>query len=106
VTNSVQDIRPTNNGLTRKQHCQLASISHLKKQNKWQVSIDEIASIHLYTRNVNKLQTLKIPHTMLKYLKTRGVRLTPNMIDAVFFKKNVRYPVWTCRDPISLILGT
>jgi len=22
------------------------------------------------------------------------------------FKKNVRYPVWTCRDPISLILGT
>jgi len=25
---------------------------------------------------------------------------------AVFFKENVRYPVWTCRDPISLILGT
>jgi len=24
----------------------------------------------------------------------------------VFFKENVRYPVWTCRDPISLILGT
>ena len=23
----------------------------------------------------------------------------------VFIKKNVRYPVWTCRDPISLILG-
>jgi len=23
-----------------------------------------------------------------------------------FFKENVRYPVWTCRDPISLILGT
>jgi len=22
-----------------------------------------------------------------------------------FFKENVRYPVWTCRDPISLILG-
>jgi len=25
---------------------------------------------------------------------------------AGFFKENVRYPVWTCRDPISLILGT
>ena len=25
---------------------------------------------------------------------------------AGFFKKNVRYLVWTCRDPISLILGT
>ena len=24
----------------------------------------------------------------------------------VFFKENVRYPVWTCRDPISLILET
>jgi len=24
----------------------------------------------------------------------------------VFFKENVRYPVWTCRDLISLILGT
>ena len=23
-----------------------------------------------------------------------------------FFKENVRYPIWTCRDPISLILGT
>ena len=23
----------------------------------------------------------------------------------VFFKENVRYPMWTCRDPISLILG-
>jgi len=23
-----------------------------------------------------------------------------------FFKENVRYPVWVCRDPISLILGT
>jgi len=23
-----------------------------------------------------------------------------------FFKENVRYPVWTCRDPISLILET
>jgi len=22
----------------------------------------------------------------------------------VFFKENVRYPVWICRDPISLIL--
>jgi len=29
------------------------------------------------------------------------------MILAVFFlKENVRYPVWMCRDPISLILGT
>jgi len=25
---------------------------------------------------------------------------------AGFFKENVRYPVWICRDPISLILGT
>jgi len=26
-------------------------------------------------------------------------------LSQVFFKENVRYPVWTCRDPISLILG-
>ena len=24
----------------------------------------------------------------------------------VFFKENIRYPVWICRDPISLNLGT
>jgi len=23
-----------------------------------------------------------------------------------FFKENVRHPVWTCRDPTLLILGT
>jgi len=28
------------------------------------------------------------------------------MLNSVFFKENVRYPVWTCRDLISLILGT
>jgi len=27
-------------------------------------------------------------------------------IQPVFFKENVRYPIWICRDPISLILGT
>ena len=27
-------------------------------------------------------------------------------IQQVFFKENIWYPVWTCRDPISLILGT
>jgi len=25
---------------------------------------------------------------------------------SAFFKENVRYLEWTCRDPISLILGT
>jgi len=25
--------------------------------------------------------------------------------NTVFLEENVRYPVWTCRDPISLILG-
>ena len=27
-------------------------------------------------------------------------------LNTVFFKKNIRYPIWTCRGPISLILGT
>ena len=27
-------------------------------------------------------------------------------LEQVFFKENVRYAEWTCRDPISLILGT
>jgi len=30
----------------------------------------------------------------------------PITVYQVFFKENVRYPVWTCRDPISLFLGT
>jgi len=33
-------------------------------------------------------------------------RLNDNCMLRVFFKENFRYPVWTCRDPISLILGT
>jgi len=27
-------------------------------------------------------------------------------VKSAFFKENVRYPVWICREPISLILGT
>jgi len=27
-------------------------------------------------------------------------------VDQGIFKENVRYAVWTCRDPVSLILGT
>jgi len=28
------------------------------------------------------------------------------LLHQFFFKEKVRYLVWTCRDPISLILGT
>jgi len=27
-------------------------------------------------------------------------------INRFFFKENVRYPMWSCREPISLIIGT
>ena len=33
-------------------------------------------------------------------------KILRNIGTGFFFKENVRYPVWTCRDPISLILGT
>jgi len=29
-----------------------------------------------------------------------------HVLCAVFFKENVRYPIWICMDPICLILGT
>jgi len=32
-----------------------------------------------------------------------------NLVDTIhsfFFKENVRYLVWTCKDPISLVLWT
>jgi len=29
-----------------------------------------------------------------------------SVVAGFFFKENVRYPVWTCRDPVCLILGT
>jgi len=39
-----------------------------------------------------------------------GCKPTPTLITQImnpgFFKENVRYPVWICWDPISLILGT
>jgi len=34
------------------------------------------------------------------------LRAKPRWCKPVFFKENVRYPVWTYREPISLILGT
>jgi len=35
-----------------------------------------------------------------------GLKLYMFTLFRVFLKENVRYLVWTCRDPISLILGT
>jgi len=32
--------------------------------------------------------------------------MTANVEYRFVFKENTRYPVWTCRDPTSLILGT
>jgi len=31
---------------------------------------------------------------------------TPILFQAGIFKENAKYPVWTCSDTISLILGT
>jgi len=28
------------------------------------------------------------------------------MVENIFGKENIRYPLWTFREPISLILGT
>jgi len=39
-------------------------------------------------------------------VQTTQDQVDDNAYDSVFFKENVRYPVWTCWDPISLILGT
>ena len=35
-----------------------------------------------------------------------SVLSSSSLVYAGFFKENVRYPVWICRVPISLILGT
>jgi len=35
-----------------------------------------------------------------------GKLLTNFTHNTGFFKENVRYSVWICRDPISMILGT
>jgi len=46
---------------------------------------------------------------MYQFLKTTLMTITLQNFwcNAGFFsKENLRYPIWTCRDPISLILGT
>jgi len=69
---------------------------------------------------VNRIrQKHKKKHLAMVALKTRSVVLksgktaVPGIIvqyghtvRQVFFKEIVRNPVWICRDPISLILGT
>jgi len=43
----------------------------------------------------------KVKHPVKMKLHRRQI-----LKSGFFFKENVRYPVWICRDPISLILGT
>jgi len=43
----------------------------------------------------NSRDSNRLPKTLKKTVCT-----------VVFFKESVRYPVWICRDPIYLILGT
>jgi len=50
-------------------------------------------------------------HWKLHLPSPKVIMLTETNICSVwnqffFFKENVRYPVWICREPISLILGT
>jgi len=41
------------------------------------------------------------------FLMPRKIKLCNAFIsEHSFFKENFRYPVWTCRDPISLIVGS
>jgi len=35
----------------------------------------------------------------------KNVSFRPDMLKSVFFKENVRYPVWTCRNPESFRLN-
>ena len=52
----------------------------------------------------SKLWTFCITNTQKSFNTLMSEKLLCTYIS--FFKENVRYPVWTCRDPISLILGT
>jgi len=42
----------------------------------------------------------------IRLLRWLCVKKDKELLFQGFFKENVRYPIWTCRDPISLILGT
>jgi len=56
--------------------------------------------------------TQRIKQTDLSIRYASGRKMTfskcskMQMFLQFFFKENVRYPIWTCTDPISLILGT
>ena len=56
----------------------------------------------LFSSNINQFFFATSLFLSLKMKKTVIVYL---LLYISFFKENVRYPVWTCRDPISLILG-
>jgi len=43
---------------------------------------------------------------LLEVIKTSVRKDLTDFLAQGFFKENVRYPVWICREPISLILGT
>jgi len=43
--------------------------------------------------------------TLANYNEAYKKKRLNNSYNSFFLKENVRYAVWTCRDPISLILG-
>jgi len=53
-----------------------------------------------------RLLTASVRHLLSVVYCKRGNCLETVRVQPFFLKENVRYPVWTCRDPISLILGT
>jgi len=58
------------------------------------------------------LNLYKHAEPLLSFPSFCGTPFLPNITESkngllqFFFKENVRYPVWICRDPISLILGS
>jgi len=57
--------------------------------------------------DMTEKQTCTFTNKKLLYCYYKVPLIAPLlMVYAVFFKENVRYPPWSYRDPISLILGT
>ena len=49
---------------------------------------------------------LRVPEVRMVDTLNKLAKLLQMHDRTVFFKENVRNPVWICRDPIFLILGT
>ena len=93
--------------LLRCTHCSLSGAqmrSTTKSLGQWNLILAALTKLQL-SKILEKYENKRKQFELNVYF-ARIVTRFYTYCNQGFFKENIRHPVWTCGDPISLILGT